>query len=82
MINIFNVPNHFASVFVLRRVSIGDILRGKRQRQRHATVTIVLVLATLGDMTQIEMILIANASKEGDIALQCRRRYRVQTSSM
>jgi hypothetical protein len=29
----------------------------KHQQQRHATVTIVLALATLGDMTQIEMIL-------------------------
>jgi hypothetical protein len=40
-------------------------LRQKCQWQRHATVTIVLALATLGDATQIEMILIAKASQEG-----------------
>jgi hypothetical protein len=82
VINIFNVPNHFVTDFVLSYVSIGDILRRKRQRQRHATVTIVLALATLGDAMQIEVNLIAKASKEGDIALQYRRRYRVQTSPM
>jgi hypothetical protein len=31
------------------------------------TVTIVLALANLGDTTQMEMILLAMASKEGDI---------------
>ncbi len=41
----------------LSRVSIGNILRQKHQRQRHVTVTIVLALATLGNMIQIEMIL-------------------------
>jgi hypothetical protein len=34
------------------------------------TVTIVLALATLGVVTEIEMILIAKASKEGNIALR------------
>jgi hypothetical protein len=34
------------------------------------TVTTVLALASLGDVTQIEMVLIAKASKEGNIALQ------------
>jgi hypothetical protein len=33
------------------------------------TVTIVLDLATMDDVTQIEMILIAKASKEGAILL-------------
>jgi len=33
----------------------------------HVTVTIVLALATLGNMIQIDMILIAKASKEGNI---------------
>ncbi len=50
-------------------VSIGNILRQKHQQQRHVTVTVVLALATLGDATQIEMILIAMASKEGNITL-------------
>jgi hypothetical protein len=39
-------------------------------------------LATLGGKTEIEMILIAKASKEGDIALQYHKHYRVQTSPM
>jgi hypothetical protein len=46
------------------------------------TVIIVFALATLGDVTQIEMILIAKASKEGDITLQYHRHYHVQTSPM
>jgi hypothetical protein len=53
----------------LSRISIGDILKEKCQRLRHVTVTIVLALATLGNKTQIEIIIIAKASKEGDIAL-------------
>ncbi len=65
---------------VFSRVSIGNILRWKHQWQWHTTVTIVLALATLGDVTQIEMILIAKASKEGDIMLQYHRCYHVQTS--
>jgi hypothetical protein len=40
-------------------------LRQKHQWQRHTIVTIVLALSTLGDAAQIEMILIAKASKEG-----------------
>jgi hypothetical protein len=46
------------------------------------TVTNVLALVTLGDAMQIEMILIAKASKEGNIALQYHRRYCVQTWPM
>jgi hypothetical protein len=42
-------------------------LRLKCQPQQHATFTIVLALVTLGDKTKVEMILIAKASKEGDI---------------
>jgi hypothetical protein len=53
----------------LSLLSIGNILRQKCQQQRHATVTIVLALATLGDTKQIEMILIAMANKEGDVTL-------------
>jgi len=34
------------------------------------TVILVLALATLGGVTEIEMILIAKACKEGNIALQ------------
>jgi hypothetical protein len=37
--------------------------------QGHAAVTILVALATLGDATQIEMILIPKASKEGAISL-------------
>jgi hypothetical protein len=40
------------------------IQKCQRYRQQHTTV---LSLATLGDVTQIEMILIAKASKVGDI---------------
>ena len=60
-------------------VSIGNIFRQKCQRQRHATVTIVLALATLGDVAQIQMILIAKASKEGDIALRYHWQFCSQT---
>jgi hypothetical protein len=42
---------------VSSRVSIGNILRQKHQRHWHASITIVLALATLGDTIQIEMIL-------------------------
>ncbi len=41
--------------------------------------TLILALATFGRATEIEMILITKASKEGDIALQNRGHFRVQT---
>ncbi len=63
-------------------ISIGDILRWKHQQQRHTTVTIVLALATLGDAAKIEMILIAKARKEGNIALQYGGHFRKETSPM
>jgi hypothetical protein len=66
----------------LNHISIGNLLRQKSQRQWHVTVTIALALATLGNVTQIEMILISKASNEGDIALQYLRCYHVQTSPM
>jgi hypothetical protein len=44
--------------------------------------TLVLPLATLGKATHIEMILIAKASKEGNITLGYHGRYGMQTSSM
>ncbi len=47
--------SHFVAVD--SHFSIGKFLRQKHQRQQHATVTIVLALATLGDAAQIEMIL-------------------------
>ncbi len=47
-----------------------------------ATCNIVPALASLGDATQIEMILIAKASMEDNISLQYRRCYHVQTSPM
>jgi hypothetical protein len=46
------------------------------------TVTIVLALASFSDVTQIEMILIAKASKEGNIALQYRWHFHQQTLPM
>ncbi len=46
------------------------------------TVTIVLALATLGNTAQIEIILIAKASKEGDITLQFCGCYQIQTWPM
>ncbi len=46
------------------------------------TVTVVLALATLGNAPQIEMILIAKASKEGDITLQFCGCYQIQTWPM
>jgi hypothetical protein len=57
-------------------------LRPKRQQQQLATVTIVLVLSTLGGTTQIGTFLLAKVSKEGDIASQYRWHCRVQTSPM
>ncbi len=42
----------------------------------------LLVLATLGGTTEIEMILIARASKEGDIVSQNHACYREQTLPM
>ncbi len=49
----------------------------KCQRPQQLTVTNVLALATLGDTAQIDTILIAKASKEGNIALcQCMRALR------
>jgi hypothetical protein len=44
--------------------------------------TLVLALATLGGVTEIEIMLIAKANKEGNIASQYRRSYRVQTLPM
>jgi hypothetical protein len=44
-------------------------LRQKCQQQRHMAVTFVLALATLSNATQIEMILISKACKEGAILL-------------
>jgi hypothetical protein len=44
--------------------------------------TLVLALAALGEATEIEMILIAKESKEGDIASQYHGRFHVQTSPM
>ncbi len=45
-------------------------------------VSIVHALATLGNVTQTEMILIAKASKEGNITLKYRRHYCAQTLPM
>jgi hypothetical protein len=51
-----------------------------------ATVTAdshyLLALATLGKATEIEMILIAKVSNEGDIATQYCGHFRLQTSPM
>jgi hypothetical protein len=44
--------------------------------------TLVLALATLGEATEIEMILIAKVSKEGDIASRYHRCFHVHTSPM
>jgi hypothetical protein len=44
--------------------------------------TLVLSLATLGRATEIEMILIAKANKEGIIVSLYRRHFHVQTSPM
>jgi hypothetical protein len=44
--------------------------------------TLVLALASLGKATEIEMILIAKVSKEGDIALRYCWLFFVQTSPM
>jgi len=49
----------------------------KKCQRPQVTVTNVLALATLGDTAQIDTILIAKASKEGNIALcQCMRALR------
>jgi len=45
-------------------------------------VAIVLALATLGSVTEIEMILIAKVSKEGDIAMQYLGHFCIQISPM
>ncbi len=50
--------------------SLAQTWRQKCHSQWHVTVTTVLALASLGDVTQIEMILIAKASKECNISLQ------------
>jgi hypothetical protein len=42
----------------------------------------LLALATLGEATEIEMILIAKVSNEGNIALRYRRHFFIQTSRM
>jgi hypothetical protein len=42
--------------------------------------TLVLALATLGGVTEIEMILIAKASKEGIFVSQYHWHFRIQTS--
>jgi hypothetical protein len=42
----------------------------------------LLALATLGKVTEIEMILIAKKSNEGNIALRYRGHFHVQTSPM
>ncbi len=55
------------------------ISMGKYQCQQNTSFTIVLTLASLGDMTQIELILIAKSSKEGDITSQYHGRFHVQT---
>jgi hypothetical protein len=44
--------------------------------------TLVLALAILGIATKIEMILVAKASKEGNIASGYHRRFCVQTLPM
>ncbi len=44
-------------VTLLSRVYTGDVFKVKREQQLHATVTIVLALATLGGMTQTESFL-------------------------
>ncbi len=46
------------------------------------TDTLELALATLGEATEIEMILIAKLSKEGNITSQYCGHFRIQTSSM
>ncbi len=48
----------------------------------HNSDTLVLALATLGEATEIEMILIAKVSKVGDIASRYCRSFRVQTLLM
>ena len=48
----------------------------------HNSDTIVLALATLGKATEIEMILIAKVSKEGDITSQYHGHFCFQTSPM
>ncbi len=58
------------------------ISMGKYQCQRNTAFTIVLTLATLGEMTQIEMILIAKSSKEGDITFLYQGHFHVQASPM
>jgi hypothetical protein len=44
--------------------------------------TLAFALATLGKPTEIEMIIIAKVSKEGDVTLQYPGRFHVQTSPM
>ncbi len=44
--------------------------------------TLVVALATLGEATEIETILIAKVNKEGNIASRHRRHFCIQTSPM
>ncbi len=56
----------------LSGIYIGEDLRQNRQWQQLTTVTTILVLATLGSVTQREMNLIGKESKEGDIMYRYR----------
>ncbi len=49
---------------------LAKFIRQKQQWHWQWHGVTVLVLGTLGDVTQIEMILIAKASRESDIKLQ------------
>jgi hypothetical protein len=66
----------------LRLIYIGNvfmaILPGTVTRDNHY----LLALATLGEATEIEIILIAKISNEGKIALHFCRHFHVQTSPM
>jgi hypothetical protein len=60
--------------YLLSCLSIGDVLWQKRQRQRHATDTIVLALVTLGKATPIEMILSVLYAAVADVFTSKHRR--------
>jgi len=67
---------------VIRRVYIGEGDTIMPATTTGNSDTLAFALATLGKPTEIEMIIIAEASKVVDIALQYPGRFHAQTSPM
>jgi hypothetical protein len=79
---VFPGGSYTAQMGSLRLIYIGDVSMAILQ----ATVThdchYLLALATLGKATEIEIILIAKVSNEGNITTRYCRQFHVQTSPM